>query len=85
MGSNVRIAEVTSGWGKNTVLGTVNDNSTSDYFRIISTGRIKGSPTNHTVNTVVQKIYGKDGPKLLTHYWNDNSFEDIFRPELETS
>lgn len=50
------------------------DNSTSDYFRIISTGRIEGSPTNHTINTVIQKIPKKDGPKLLTHYWNDNSF-----------
>ena len=50
------------------------DNSTSDYFRIRSTGRIEGSPTNHTINTVIQKILGKDGPKLLTHYWNDNSF-----------
>ena len=50
------------------------DNSTSDYFRIQSTGRIEGSPTNHTINTVIQKIFGKDGPKLLTHYWNDNSF-----------
>ena len=50
------------------------DNSTSDYFRIRSTGRIEGSPTNHTINTVIQKIFGKDGPKLLTHYWNDNSF-----------
>ena len=50
------------------------DNSTSDYIRIRSTGRIEGSPTNHTINTVIQKILGKDGPKLLTHYWNDNSF-----------
>ena len=50
------------------------DNSTSDYFRIRSTGRIEGSPTNHTINTVIQKIFGTDGPKLLTHYWNDNSF-----------
>ena len=61
------------------------DNSTSDYFRIRSTGRIEGSPTNHTINTVIQKIFGKDGPKLLTHYWNDNSLEKIFKSEFETS
>ena len=54
------------------------DNSTSDYFRIRSTGKIEGSPTNHTINTVIQKISGKDGPRLLTHYWNDNSFQNIF-------
>ena len=50
------------------------DNTTSDYFRIRSTGDVDGSPTNHTINTVVQKISEKEGPIILTHYWNDNSF-----------
>ena len=53
------------------------DSTTSDYFRIRSTGQIEGSPTNHTIDTVVQKISEKDGPIILTHYWNDNSFESI--------
>lgn len=61
------------------------NNSKSDYFRIHSIGRIEGSPTNHTITVVIQKISGKDGPTLLTHYWNDNSFEDIFESELEIS
>ena len=61
------------------------DNTTSDYFRIRSTGRIEGSPTNHTINTVVQKISEKDGPVILTHYWNDNSFGNIYKPGQETN
>ena len=50
------------------------DNTTSDYFRIRSTGDVERSPTNHTINTVVQKISEKEGTIILTHYWNDNSF-----------
>ena len=61
------------------------NNTTSDYFRIRSTGRIEGSPTNHTINTVVQKISEKDGPVILTHYWNDNSFGNIYKPGQETN
>ena len=53
------------------------DKSKSDYFRIRSTGKIKGSPTNHTINTVVQKTFEKDKPVILTHYWNDNSFKNF--------
>ena len=60
------------------------NSSTSDYFRIQSTGKIKGSPTNHTINTVIQKISGKDGPKLLTHYWDDNSFKSIYKSGFKT-
>jgi hypothetical protein len=59
----------------------VYDNTTSDYFKIRSTGDVKGSPTNHTINTVVQKI-SKEGPIILTHYWNDNSFEKLHKREL---
>jgi type II secretory pathway component PulK len=58
------------------------DNTTSDYFRIRSTGEVEGSPTNHTINTVVQKISEKEGPIILTHYWNDNSFENLYKREL---
>ena len=58
------------------------DNTTSDYFRIRSTGDVEGSPTNHSINTVVQKISEKEGPIILTHYWNDNSFEKLHKREL---
>ena len=58
------------------------DNTTSDYFRIRSTGDVEGSPTNHTINTVVQKISEKEGPVILTHYWNDNSLENLHKREL---
>jgi hypothetical protein len=58
------------------------DNTSSDYFRIRSTGEVEGSPTNHTINTVVQKISEKEGPIVLTHYWNDNSFENLYKREL---
>ncbi|MCL0045418.1 hypothetical protein M1N16_04220 [Nitrospinaceae bacterium] len=58
------------------------DNTTSDYFRIRSTGDVEGSPTSHTINTVVQKISEKEGPIILTHYWNDNSLENLHKREL---
>ncbi|KMP10365.1 hypothetical protein UZ36_07860 [Candidatus Nitromaritima sp. SCGC AAA799-C22] len=51
------------------------NNTTSDYFRIRSTGNIEGSPAQHSITAVVQKLTGKDGPTLFIHYWNDNSFE----------
>jgi len=57
------------------------DKTTSDYFRIRSTGKIKDSPTNHTINTVVQKTFEKENPIILTHYWNDNSFKNFYKPE----
>lgn len=50
------------------------NNTVSSYFRIRSTGRIEGSSTFHNITAVVEKVPGKDGPTLLTHYWNDNSF-----------
>jgi hypothetical protein len=59
------------------------DNTTSNYFRIRSTGQMEGSPTNHTINTVVQKISEKGGPVILMHYWNDNSFGNIYKPGQE--
>lgn len=53
------------------------NNTTSDFFRIRSTGKINKSPTNHTIHTVVQKYFVKNEPTLLTHYWNDNNFKTI--------
>jgi hypothetical protein len=50
------------------------DKTISNYFTIRSTGAIDGSPTIHTIKTVVQKISGEKNPILLTHFWNDNSF-----------
>ena len=50
------------------------DNTKSNYFKITSTGKIEGSATNHTIVTVIQKIIKENGPIILTHYWNDNSF-----------
>ena len=49
------------------------DNTKSNYFKIKSTGKVKGSPTKHTISTVVERINSKEGPTVLTHYWNDNS------------
>ena len=59
--------------------------TTSDYFRIRSTGKVRGSPTNHTISTVVQKISEKEGPVILTHYWNDNSFKSLQDRELTSN
>jgi len=61
------------------------DKTTSDYFRIRSTGKVRGSPTNHTISTVVQKISEKEGPVILTHYWNDNSFKSLQDRELTSN
>jgi general secretion pathway protein K len=44
----------------------------STFFRIVSTGRVTGSPTQHTLVAVVQKTGSADEPALITHYWNDN-------------
>ncbi len=61
------------------------DKTISDYFRIRSTGKVRGSPTNHTISTVVQKISEKEGPVILTHYWNDNSFKSLQDRELTSN
>ena len=58
------------------------DKTTSSYFRIMSTGKFKDSPTNHSISTVIQKISEKEGPILLTHYWNDNTFNNHDRSKL---
>jgi general secretion pathway protein K len=58
------------------------DKTTSDYFKIRSTGSIEGSPTIHTIKTVVQKIIKKKNPIILTHYWNDNSFKNTYKNSL---
>ena len=61
------------------------DNTKSNYFKVTSTGKIKGSATNHTIVAVMEKILEKNGPVILTHYWNDNSFINTYNPEQETS
>jgi general secretion pathway protein K len=61
------------------------DKTTSDYFRIRSTGKMKNSPTNHTINTVVQKTFEKKKPIILTHYWNDNSYKNFYKPEKKST
>ena len=47
----------------------------SSHFRITSTGTINGSPTRHTIVTVVEKSGTAGNEKLFTHYWNDNYLE----------
>ena len=61
------------------------DNTKSNYFKVTSTGKIEGSATNHTIVAVMQRIFEKNGPEILTHYWNDNSFLKAYNPEQETS
>ena len=58
------------------------DKTTSSYFRVRSTGKAEDSPTNHSISTVIQKISKKEGPILLTHYWNDNILNNHDRSEL---
>ena len=61
------------------------DSTKSNYFKVTSTGKIEGSATNHTIVAVMQKILKKNGPIILTHYWNDNSFLNTYNPEQETN
>jgi len=61
------------------------DNTKSNYFKVTSTGKIEGSATNHTIVAVMQRILEKNGPIILTHYWNDNSFLNAYNPEQETN
>jgi type II secretory pathway component PulK len=61
------------------------DDTKSNYFKVTSTGKIEGSPTNHTIVAVMQKILKKNNPIILTHYWNDNSFLNTYNPEQETN
>mgnify|MGYP001158102482 FL=1 len=48
-------------------------NTLSNFFRIKSTGKINGSNTEHSVETVIEKQIAKDKIKMVIHYWNDNA------------
>lgn len=47
-------------------------NTLSSYFRITSTGKINGSRTEHTIETVIEKSGTGDKAQMVIHYWNDN-------------
>ena len=61
------------------------DNTKSNYFKVTSTGKLEGSATNHTIVAVMQRILEKNSPVILTHYWNDNSFLNVYNQKQETS
>jgi len=48
-------------------------NTLSNFFRVKSTGKITGSYTEHSVETVIEKKIIKGKPKMVIHYWNDNA------------
>ena len=47
-------------------------NTLSSVFRIISTGKIANSSTEHTIEAVIEKIFIEEQPKIVIHFWNDN-------------
>ncbi len=47
-------------------------NSLSTLFRITATGKVVGSRTQHTLETVVEKTGTGANTNMVTHYWNDN-------------
>jgi general secretion pathway protein K len=47
-------------------------NSLSTFFRITSTGKVQGSRTEHTLETVLEKTGSGNNKNMITHYWNDN-------------
>ena len=47
-------------------------NSLSTLFRITSTGKVEGSRTEHTLETVLEKTGSGVTANMITHYWNDN-------------
>ncbi len=47
-------------------------NSISTLFRVTATGKILGSRTERTLETVVEKSGTGEKAKIVTHYWNDN-------------
>ena len=48
-------------------------NTLSNFFRIKSTGKINGSNTEHSVETVIEKKITDGKIKMVIHYWNDNT------------
>ena len=47
-------------------------NSLSTIFRVTSTGKVQGSRTEHTLETVLEKTGSGINANMVTHYWNDN-------------
>ena len=47
-------------------------NSLSTLFRVTSTGKVQGSRTEHTLETVLEKTGSGISANMVTHYWNDN-------------
>ena len=47
-------------------------NSISNYFRVTSTGKVQGSRTEHTLETVLEKTGSGNNARMVVHYWNDN-------------
>ena len=47
-------------------------NSLSTHFRVTSTGKVKGSRTEHTLEAVLEKKGQGDKSTLVIHFWNDN-------------
>ena len=47
-------------------------NSLSTFFRVTSTGKVKSSRTEHTLETVLEKTGSGVNANMVTHYWNDN-------------
>jgi general secretion pathway protein K len=47
-------------------------NSLSTLFRVTSTGKVQGSRTEHTLETVLEKTGSGINANMITHYWNDN-------------
>lgn len=48
-------------------------NTLSSFFRIKSTGKLKGSRTEHSLEAVVEKIITDGKPQMFIHYWNSNA------------
>jgi general secretion pathway protein K len=46
--------------------------SLSTFFRVTSTGKVEGSSTEHTLETVLEKTGSGINANMVTHYWNDN-------------
>ena len=47
-------------------------NSISNFFRVTSTGKVQGSRTEHTLETVLEKTGSGNNARMVVHYWNDN-------------
>ena len=57
---------------KNRAEKSYHSNSLSTFFRVTSTGKIKSSRTEHTLEIVLEKTGSGINANMVTHYWNDN-------------